>query len=289
MQGCQTCHFKRVAGGGQAVKYDSKYGEQHRDYFVSHSTVGGSTWVQDAIYAIWKGKDLNREALETAKTNARALLRTAAALNLECRDGKARLTITNLTGHKLPTGYPEGRRMWVNMRFFDAQTNLVGELGLYQERPASLAGQKVAAPTLVDPEKTKVYECKPGISAGQAAKYNQRPGPSFHFILNDVVTKDDRIPPRGYQQPAFAAHLAAPVEADYPDGQYWDTVEFAFPSGTERVEARLMYQSVSWEYLKFLVEENHTDEWGKKLYAAWQATGKCPPEQIAFASAVVKP
>jgi hypothetical protein len=42
-----------------------------------------------------------------------------------------------------------------------------------------------------------------------------------------------------------------------------------------------MYQSVSWEYLKFLVEENKTDSWGRDLYDAWDQTGKCPPEEIA--------
>jgi hypothetical protein len=43
-----------------------------------------------------------------------------------------------------------------------------------------------------------------------------------------------------------------------------------------------MYQSVSWEYLKFLVEESKTgDPWGRRLYEAWETTGKCPPEEIA--------
>ena len=50
-----------------------------------------------------------------------------------------------------------------------------------------------------------------------------------------------------------------------------------------------MYQSVSWEYLKFLVEENKTDPWGRKLYDAWKATGECPPEEIAFVSRGMQP
>jgi hypothetical protein len=49
----------------------------------------------------------------------------------------------------------------------------------------------------------------------------------------------------------------------------------------------LMYQSVSWEYLKFLYEENHTDYSAKALYDAWEATGKCPPEEIACAVQVI--
>jgi hypothetical protein len=42
-----------------------------------------------------------------------------------------------------------------------------------------------------------------------------------------------------------------------------------------------MYQSVSWEYIKFLAEENRTDDWGKKLYDAWNKTGQCAPTVIA--------
>jgi hypothetical protein len=291
-QSCQFCHFPQVPGGGLPVNYVSKYGESHRDHFVSHNAVGGSTWVQDAVYLIWKGKDVDRAALDAGKARARELLKTAAELGLECAGGKARITITNRTGHKLPTGYPEGRRMWMNVRFVGAGDKPLAELGRYGEKDDSLnrhgvKGQadratRVKAPTLLDPESTRVYECKPGISKAQGAKYSKAEGPSFHFILNDVITKDNRIPPRGFRKEAFKEHLAAPVGANYADGQFWDEMEFAIPTGTERVEVRVMYQSVSWEYLKFLVEENQTNSWGNQLYEAWEVTGKCPPEEIAF-------
>ena len=47
-----------------------------------------------------------------------------------------------------------------------------------------------------------------------------------------------------------------------------------------------MYQSVSWEYLKFLVEEDRTDDWGKRLYETWTRTGRCAPEPIAETTGV---
>jgi hypothetical protein len=283
---CQSCHFASVDGGGQA----SKYGELYRDHFVSHAATGGSTWVQDAILRIWsgkEGKDIDADAVKAVQAQAREFLKKAAALNLEIASGIARLTITNLTGHKLPTGYPEGRRMWVNVRFLDQAGKLLGEVGRYGEKEDTVENEQVKVPTLLDAERTRVYECKPGISPAQAQIFKQTPGPSFHFILNDVTTKDNRIPPRGFKKAAFAEHLCAPVGVDYADGQFWDSVEFAVPQGTQQVEARVMYQSVSWEYIKFLRQENRTDKWGEKLYEAWDKTGRCPPEVIALISKTV--
>jgi hypothetical protein len=55
---------------------------------------------------------------------------------------------------------------------------------------------------------------------------------------------------------------------------------------TKSVEVRLIYQSVSWEQLKFIVE-NHTDDWGEKLCEAWKT--KYPLGEIAFVSKSVSP
>ena len=45
-----------------------------------------------------------------------------------------------------------------------------------------------------------------------------------------------------------------------------------------------MYESVTWDYIKFLVEKNVTDEWGKKLFNAWNRSGQPQPEVPATAA-----
>ncbi|MCX8036130.1 MAG: hypothetical protein N3D11_03555 [Candidatus Sumerlaeia bacterium] len=277
---CQSCHYKKVEGGGYAsVFYDRK-----RDHYVWHGPLGGSTWVREAIWHLWNGADLNKAALDSATRRTRELLKTAASLDLAFpAAGTVRLRITNKTGHKLPTGYPEGRRMWINLRFLDASGKVLKEIGQYGETSDTLAGQAVRAPTLLDPAATRVYEFSPGLSEAAAKKFNKKPGPSFHFVLNDIVVKDNRIPPEGFTNAAFAEHLCQPVGAAYADGQNWDEVEFDMPAGTSSVAARLLYQSMSWEYLKFLVEENRTDDWSRRLYEVWTQTGKCPPEVVGEA------
>lgn len=275
---CQSCHYPQVKGGGKA----SRFGSQHRDYFVQHGPVGGSTWVQDAVLYLWPDADISKAAFEVSKERARALLKEAATLELTFpKAGIARLRITNLSGHKLPSGYPEGRRMWVNASFLDGSGKVMKEIGRYGPKTDSIFGKRVTVPTLLDPEEAKVYEIKPAMSEQVAKKYKKEPGPSFHFVLNDTIAKDNRIPPKGFNNKSFAEHLSAPVGVEYADGQYWDDTEFAVPSGCESVVVKLMYQSVSWEYIKFLAEENHTDDWGRRLYEAWDKTGKCAPVVMA--------
>ena len=49
------------------------------------------------------------------------------------------------------------------------------------------------------------------------------PGPSFHFVLNNKVFKDNRIPPRGFTNAAYAEFGGGPTsDYSYADGQYWD-------------------------------------------------------------------
>jgi hypothetical protein len=100
-------------------------------------------------------------------------------------------------------------------------------------------------------------------------------------VLNDTVVKDNRIPPEGFTNAAFRRHLSQPVGAVYADGQYWDDFEVELPSDCRKLKAKLMYESASWEYIKFLAEENKTDDWGKRLYEAWNKTGRCPPVVMA--------
>jgi hypothetical protein len=275
---CQSCHYPLVEGGGQASRFNSP----HREYFVMHGPVGGSTWVQEVTGMLWKTADIDRKALAAGAERARKLLRTAATLELTFPEpGRAVLRITNLTGHKLPTGYPEGRRMWVHARFLDADGKVIGEIGRYGERLEALSGEPVMVQSLLDPQTTRIYENLPGISPEEAAKHGKRRGKSFHFVLNDVIVKDNRIPPRGFTNAAFMKHNCQPIGTTYADGQHWDDVPLELPEGTATVEARLMYQSVSWEYISFLAEENRSDDWGKRLYEAWRKTGFCPPEVMA--------
>jgi hypothetical protein len=226
---------------------------------------------------------MDREALDLSKQRAEKLLQEAASLDIKIKkSGYAILRVTNKTGHKLPSGYEEGRRMWINAVFLDSHGQVLKEIGEYATKEDTIFSKPIKAPTLLDPDQTQVYEILFGISEAQGKKYGKKAGKSFHSVLNDTIIKDNRIPPEGFNNSKFAEHLSKPVGATYADGQYWDDIELDLPTGCSKVLVRLMYQSVSWEYLKFLAEENKTDDWGRRLYEVWTKTGKCEPTVMAI-------
>ena len=53
-------------------------------------------------------------------------------------------------GHKLPTGYPEGRRIWLNVRYYDEVMELVSESGVYNTNTGKV-NRKAHTLARVDP------------------------------------------------------------------------------------------------------------------------------------------
>jgi hypothetical protein len=136
-------------------------------------------------------------------------------------------------------------------------------------------------------EDVKIYQVKPGLSPGLADALSLPAGPSFHFVLNDSVYGDNRIPPRGFTNAAFEALQMPPVAYSYADAQYWDDTFYALPNTAKNVSVRLYYQTVSKEYVEFLQDENETNTAGDELYAAWDANGRGAPVLMAEASTPV--
>lgn len=167
------------------------------------------------------------------------MLQKAATMNMTMSyvsgGFRARVRVTNETGHKLPSGYPEGRRLWLNVKAWDINNALVYESGAYDPVTA----------VLTEGPGVKVYEAILGLSAAEAAATGLPPGPSFHFVLNNMYFKDNRIPPRGFTNAAFDSIQAKPVGAVFADGQYWDDTDYDLPATTHRVTATLYYQTMS--------------------------------------------
>ncbi|HRX85416.1 MAG TPA: multiheme c-type cytochrome [Phycisphaerae bacterium] len=259
---CQDCHMRDVTGAGCAFV-------PARNNMPLHDFTGGSAWMIEQLAGLFE-EDLDAAAQQAAAARARAILANAATLDAAIDGTQLRVRVTNETGHKLPTGYPEGRRMWLNVKFYAGPT-LLGESGAYNAATGEL---------LADPQ-AKVYAAELGVDTALASSTGLPEGPSFHFVLNNKIYKDNRIPPRGFTNAAFAQFGGAPVGATYADGQHWDDTWYTVPSCADSAEVTLYYQSTSKEYVEFLRDENTTDARGQAMYDLWNNNGKCPPEVMA--------
>jgi hypothetical protein len=265
---CQDCHMRDVSGRG--CDPASNPTAPVRADLPLHDMTGGSTWLPGVMTNLFPA-EIDAAAVAAGVERATYMLANAATMGAAEEAGKLKVTVTNQTGHKLPTGYPEGRRMWLNVKFYDAATNLMGESGAYDADTGILTHNPEA----------KVYEVKPGIETNLALALGLPPGPSFHFVLNNTVHLDNRIPPRGFANSNFAQFGGAPVAHGYEDGQHWDSTSYTLPAGAVWADVRLYYQSTSKEFIEFLRDENVTDLRGIEMFNLWNTNGKCAPTLMA--------
>jgi hypothetical protein len=294
---CQTCHMRPVNGPGC-----NKAGAPVRKDLPLHDMTGGNYWMPVAIqYLDSLGKlrlgggltAVQIAALNDGISRAQKQLNEAATLVVS---GDT-LKVVNHTGHKLISGYPEGRRMWLHVTWFDDSGTVVREDGAYGPIGVTVtnpAGGVVEVESLLDPDdpNTKVYEAHYGLTqewasqlislgypANLALSYDRYAGEAdfslgqlassppgtehetFHFVLNNTVVKDNRIPPYGMAYEAARVRNALPVPANQYGGgpiyNYFDEVGLNPPSGATYATIDLLYQPTSWEYIQFLYLANN--------------------------------
>lgn len=289
-----------------------------------HEFVGANTWVPKLLKAKYGAPDqLDREdAFDRTIAWAREMLMDRSALVAVTLDpfaaGQANLVakvkVTNLSGHKLPTGYAEGRRMWLNVVARDAANQVVFQSGAYDAATASLTEDAQA----------RVYEVLQGIwdSASSSCKVTDALGrKQFHFVRNNCIAKDNRIPPLGFRGGTDPA--VRPVGLTYPPTSpgsdrlvNYDIATYTIPvpAGTAlpvTVTATLKFQVASRDYIEFLQREAVAGSMpaentlcasnperpfdvgpqslsrGEYLYQLWNdpALGKSPPEDMRSAAA----
>ena len=169
---CQTCHMQAITGRGC-----NKNNAPNRLDQPMHDQTGGNYWVyplvqyQDQQGTLRLGGSLSAlqiEAQNDATLRAKSHLTQAGTLDV---NGDL-VRITNMTGHKLISGYPEGRRMWLNIKWFDANSveMTADEVGAWGDLPTTATnpvdGLTFTPKSIVNLEdpRLKVYEVHPAMT-----------------------------------------------------------------------------------------------------------------------------
>jgi hypothetical protein len=294
---CQGCHMPDATvnpAHPSVFQLNNRSGDMPMHFFV-----GGNAWIPDVLRLEYPSLGIGGSLLASQARAVDMLQNQSAAIGItvpgtvvEGQDLTVAVTITNLTGHKLPTGYPEGRRMWLHIEARDGANAIVFESGAYDG----------ATGTLTQDAQAKIYEAKQGIWNGSECETEDGGGGElFHFVLNNCVAKDNRIPPLGF---TGGGNLEVqPWGYTYPEASpgvlvNFDTTQYAIPIplgavSPVTVTATLRYQTASREYVEFLRDEAvingfpddcierttgfPTASRGELLYDMWTAYGRSAP------------
>ncbi len=309
-ESCQVCHMQNSSDALARACTLRNQGSRSND-LPTHQFAGGNAWMPLVLKNAY-GAALGREAgFDRTVLYALDMLQNRSALVQAQLDavtnGTAQVSVkvTNLTGHKLPTGYPEGRRMWLQVQARDANNNLIWESGAYDPITAELTHDS----------QLKVYETLQGIWDGSQCVTEEPGGRKlFHFALNNCVAKDNRIPPVGF----VPSIETKPVAITYPQNPLhpgelvnWDVTQYSIPvTGAATpitVTAKLLYQTASKEYIDFLASEASNNAFpsenslcnrtqtagpgnqtrGAYMQSLWQANDKSPPVQMGLSQVTI--
>lgn len=269
---CQDCHMPRTTAQG------CFFGPE-RDDLARHEFAGASSWVLEIIADYYQDDpSVDVDAIESGRLRAIDMVQRAASVQLSQEAATLHVRVINESGHKLPTGHIEGRRAWVNVRFFDAASQFLREYGHYDSSQAEL-----------DEDSTTVYEMHVGLS-DEASQITGLPvGVTTHMALANTIEKDTRIPPRGFNSAAYEAGGAPAVGIAFADGQFWHDSTYWVPDRAAYAEVVVNYQTVTRHYIEALRDNNHTDDWGEILYSLWLGSEKGAPVPITSQSLSLAP
>ncbi len=305
---CQTCHMPDLASS-PAYACDDRINDHPRD-LPTHRFVGGNAWIPEVLRQEYP--NLGRgPSFAATRDWAIAMLQAAASPTIvvpasvtEGDDLSVAVTVTNLSGHKLPTGYPEGRRMWLHVQARDGLGALLWESGAYD----------ASSGVLEEDAQIKIYHAEPGIWNAGTGECEIRDGlgrPQFHFVLNNCFQVDNRIPPEGFT--GGSDPETQPVNYLYPETSpgsgvlvNYDVTNYSIPIplGTispVTVTATLRYQTTTKEYVEFLRDQALENSFpadcierssgfpsrsrGEILYEMWTRHGRSAPVDMTSASA----
>jgi hypothetical protein len=257
---CQSCHMPVVA---EATRIASVLGEP-RDGMSRHTFLGGNSFMLRMLnrYREELGVTAPSQELEAAaRATVRQLQEDTASVTI-ARAARSDnvleldVEVRNMTGHKLPTGYPS-RRAWLHVRVRDGGGRMVFESGAVaadgsitgNANDAGAAAYEPHYETITQPDQVQIYESVMNDSSGAV---------TTGLLQAVAFVKDNRLLPRGFDKaaagPDIAVHGTAATDADFIGGS--DRVTYRVPiadaQGPFEILVELLYQPVSFRWAENL-------------------------------------
>jgi len=270
---CQSCHIPRI---DDAVVISANYLFLNgRSPYGLHHMAGANSYMLGLLRDNSLQLGLTASAAQFDSTIARTnrLLTQNTLLleaNVEERDldtARIAVKLTNLGGHKFPSGYP-ARRAFVELTVRDANDNVLFQSGGWDESYEVNGHDASWEPhydVIRNPGQAQIYEMVMGDVNGDRTTVLER---------GKLALKDNRLTPLGFttSHQSYDTTLIAGVPASDIDfnrdaqgieGSGSDVVHYHVPmngfSGLIRVQAKVWYQSAPPRYMEEMFEYNTPD------------------------------
>ena len=253
---CQTCHMPAIAGSAPIASVLAPPREGGR----RHSFVGGNFFVLRMLNRFRNELAVEAPAdeLEHAASGTLAhLAGSAARLSIDRATlAGGRLTVdvsvSNLSGHKLPTAYPS-RRAWLRVIVRDTSGRTLFSSGASDASGAIAGNANDERPSAFEPHYRQIR------SGDQVQIYESILADSTGTVTTSLISamryaKDNRLLPKGFDKSTahadIAVHGEARDDADFTgDG---DRVQYLIDvnegAGAVTVEASLLFQPIGFRW-----------------------------------------
>lgn len=241
---CQSCHMTRAENVRISTMPPNL---PERSPFFRHSFAGANV----QMLKIMGAHDGGAKSAELLRTGVSVKIVSAG------RDGdslRVDVKVENNAGHKFPTGFPS-RRAWIHLTVTDAQGNIIFESGRLDD--SRIAGEddpyEPHHSIITSEDEVQIYEA---VMVDINRKITQTLLRAADYI------KDNRIPPKGFDVTKASKDIAvkglAVKDSDFSGGE--DTVRYIISvsghKGPFKVKAELLYQPISYHFLKDLEKTN---------------------------------
>jgi hypothetical protein len=257
---CQDCHMPPVA---EPTPIASVLGEP-REGLSRHTFLGGNFFMLRMLnrYRNDLGVTAPPHELEATATATERQLRadTATLRIVDARRTGSSATFTvvveNLTGHKLPTGYPS-RRAWLHVTARDAAGQVLFESGAVAPTGAIAGNANDEDGARYEPHYDEIRSADQ-VQIYESVMVDLKGTPTTGLLQGARYVKDNRLLPRGFDKSTASADVAvqgaATGDADFQSGG--DRVRYAIDvskgQGPVTLEAELRFQTISFRWARNL-------------------------------------
>ncbi len=305
---CQSCHVPQTDVDGHEISAKLAHNPGGRDFpflkprkpYGRHTFAGGNVFMTQLLRDNRQVLKLSTppEAFDRVIEESRKLLQHGTAklsiVNRPLASSATRISvkIENLSGHKFPTAYPS-RRAWLEFIVRDSHGEVVFASGRVNKRgqicdvegepiPSEIAGGPTQPhfDTITNSTQVQIYETFMQDNDGVL---------TFALLRGSQFKKDNRLLPQGWSnQHAYAVAtqpLGTSGDEDFLAGTDTIHYELPLPSGRYKIEARLLFQSLSSRYVAELLEVETPEV---KFFADLYKNANLAPEIIATESIFCK-